>query len=103
MNIEDALRAAMVARRSVTLSYDGGARRTVNPHALYRTATGETCLDGYQMDGPTTSGHKLPGWRQFDLARISGLAALEKRFQPAAGFNPHSAKYAHGLLAAVRP
>jgi len=103
MTTESSLREAIERRRPVALSYEGGAARLVHPHAIYRTSTGKTCLEGFQLDGPTSSGSTLPGWRPFNLARISSVDVLDGTFDVEPDFDPAGPKYGHGLLAVVRP
>ena len=91
---------AVRARRVVELQYRGRGARVVHPHAVYRTASGALRLDGLQVGGATRSG-SLPGWRDFDLMRITDVRVLEAGFEPADDFNRSSERYGRGLLASV--
>lgn len=102
MHIEEVLRAAIMAREPVALSYDGGATRVVHPHALYWTSKQQLCVDCYQVDGPTSSG-PLPGWRPFSVAKITSVGRLGGEFEIAPGFNAVSPKYKNGLVAVAQP
>ena len=73
----------------------------VHPHVLFRTTTGKICIDGYQVEGATTSGESVPDWRQMNLAKISQIEILDGTFETAPGLNLGSSKYATGLLAHV--
>jgi WYL domain len=94
---------AVRAHRVVELAYRGrtgvGAR-IVQPHAVYRTSTGKLCLDGVQISGETRSG-RLPGWREFELMRVTDVRVLDATFSPAPDYNPTSPRYQHGLLASA--
>lgn len=91
---------AVRERRVVELHYEGRGARIVHPHAVYRTASGALRLDGVQVSGASRSG-ALPGWRDFDLMRITEIRVLETSFEPADDFNRSSERYGRGLLASV--
>lgn len=91
---------AVRTRHVVELHYRGRGARVVEPHAVYRTASGALRLDGVQVGGATRSG-SLPGWRDFDLMRITDVHVLETTFEPAHDFNRASERYERGLLASV--
>ena len=103
MPVEQILREAIKARAPVSLCYEstGSAPRTVHPHVLFRTSTGKICIDGYQVDGATASGERIPDWRQMNLAKITQIEPLDDEFDIAAGLNLASPKYSNGLLAHV--
>ena len=67
---------AVRERRVVELPYEGRGARIVHPHAVYRTASGALRLDGVQVSGASRSG-ALPGWRDFDLMRITARLSLD--------------------------
>ena len=94
------MRDAIARRHSLFLVYGDGATRVVQPHILYRTAKGTICLDAFQVAGSSSSG-RLPGWREFDLARTREIELLEDAFDPAPGFDPGAPKYRHGVIASV--
>lgn len=92
---------AIKERRRVTLEYESVAGpRTIEPHALFISRTDKTCLDAFQLDGPTSKG-KLPAWRQFDTAKIVRVHLLAERFELSPEFDAESPKYARGLLASA--
>lgn len=103
MTVEDVIRKAISEKRAIALSYDDDDRsaRTVHPHVLYRTTTGKICLDGYQTDGPSSSGQPLPDWRIFNTARILSVDMLDRGFDLAPGLNLSSSRYSNGILAHV--
>ncbi len=100
---EEVIRDAIRKRSPLLLCYedDAGPPRTVHPHVLYVSARGKTCVDTYQVDGPTSDGAKLPAWRPFDLARVTSVQATTGEFALAPGLNLSSAKYRNGILAHV--
>src|SRR3954451_20655882 len=90
---QDALVDAIMRRVPVFLRYRGGETRVVQPHVLYRSATGKLLLDAYQVAGPSASG-RLPGWREFDLTELEEFEPLgDETFPLAPGFDPAAAKY----------
>jgi hypothetical protein len=96
------LRAAIEGRRVVRLGYSGdsGAMRTVHPHALFESEAGSLCLDGYQVDGYTSSG-VLPQWRVFTVDKVMAIEVLDEGFTVAPGWNPEAKRYRNGLVARV--
>jgi predicted DNA-binding transcriptional regulator YafY len=94
---------AVRQHRAVELLYRSRGRldaRTVHPHAVYRSSSGDLHLDGVQVSGPTQSG-QLPGWRDFKLMKVVDVRVLDSEFRPASDFDRGSAKYSHGLLASA--
>jgi hypothetical protein len=99
--IRQRLISAIHERHVVQLRYEGSpSPRIVHPHVLFRTSTNTECVDAYQISGPTHGG-LLPGWRQFDLDKITSLATVEEAFAVAPGYHPEATKYRHGLVARV--
>ena len=80
--IDEQLRFAVTNKRLVKLSY-GGSLRAVEPHD-YGVQKGAVRLLGYQQQsfGPKKS---EPGWRLFDVAKITDLAVLETTFKGSRG------------------
>ena len=99
MSAERTIREAIAARAPLALRYGGdrGATRTVHPQVLFRTSTGQLCVDCYQIAGHSSSGKPLPGWRDFTVAKIDRLAIAAGSFRPAPGLNLAAPKYAHVL------
>lgn len=99
MSAERTIREAIAARAPLALKYDGerGPDRTVHPQVLFRSATGRLSVDCYQVAGPSSSGKPLPGWRDFDLAKIDRLEVAAGSFRPAPGLNLAAPKYAQVL------
>jgi hypothetical protein len=93
------IREAIAARIPLALKYDGdrGPTRTVHPQVLFVTSTGRLCVDCYQVAGHTSSGGPLPGWRDFDLAKIDRLEISDGSLRPAPGLNLAAPKYARVL------
>jgi len=103
VDAERTIRGAIAARTPLALGYDGdsGPARTVHPQVLFRTSTGQLCVDCYQVAGHTSSGGSLPGWRSFSVAEIDLIEMIDGSFRPAPGLDLASAKYSYGVLAHV--
>ncbi|HVT00047.1 MAG TPA: WYL domain-containing protein [Solirubrobacterales bacterium] len=103
MSVESTLREAIRDRSPVSLHYatTGSAPRTVHPHVLFRAAGGEIFLDAYQVAGPTSSGERVPVWRQMNLVGITAIELLGGEFAAAPDFNRAADKYSAGLIASV--
>lgn len=87
----------------MSLCYEttGAEPRLVHPHVLFRTSTEKICVDAYQVAGATSSGEKVPDWRQMNLAKISGIELLTGTFETAPGLNLAASKYSTGLISHV--
>jgi hypothetical protein len=92
------LRVAIRGRQVVEFEYKG-ARRVVNPHAIFVASTGTHCLDGVQTAGRSSSG-ELPGWRRFDLNGIAAVTVRDERFDVAEDFEERARDYRRGILVA---
>jgi hypothetical protein len=94
---------AIEDRAPLSLRYEttGAARREVHPQVLFRARNGTLCLDGYQVAGATSSGERLPDWRQLDLAKITAIEPLDGTFGPAPGLDRRAGKYAGRVIASV--
>ncbi len=64
----------MANRRVISFTYDGRAR-TVEPHLLGYDDDGDLTLSAWQLSGG--SGR---GWRDFHVARLSGLSTTGSIF-----------------------
>lgn len=74
---------AIKARRVVTFLYAGKAR-TVEPHLLGYDKDGDLTLSAWQR-----SGGSGVGFRDFQVAKLSGLATTAESFERARpGYNP---------------
>jgi hypothetical protein len=80
--------AAIAAKQLIRFLY-GGKERIAEPHD-YGIHKATARLFTYQIAG--ASGGKLPGWRWFDVAGMSEITLLEKRF---AGGRPGSGNHHH--------
>lgn len=75
---------AIVEKRIVSFSYRM-TTRMVEPHALGYDKSGELVLSGWQLSGGSSA-----GFRDFRVARLTGLATTEARFErPREGYNPN--------------
>jgi len=75
--VDRALRAAIADRRVVNFSYQGRPRKA-EPHD-YGISKDKARLFCFQVGGESRSG-KLPDWRLFDVADISGLEITSESF-----------------------
>jgi predicted DNA-binding transcriptional regulator YafY len=102
VNVEATIRNALRSRSSLELSYEGdrGRSRTVHPQILYFDRNDTLFVDCWQLRGPSRSGHPLPGWRAFELAKIRGVEAGSDQIEPAPGLDFKAGKYAR-ILARV--
>jgi predicted DNA-binding transcriptional regulator YafY len=94
--------AAIRERRPLLFTYEDDAlpERIGHPHALFLGPEGDTRVEIFQTSGFTANG-TLPGWRTFAIDRIVAAERLESTFEPAAGWDPLSDKYAGGVVAMV--
>ena len=93
MNIKEKIISAIKTRKKVELNYKREGNRLVCPHALYISPTGKTLVDGYQLAGYSSHSEQIPGWRPFDISKITDLKVLDEAFELAHGYNPHSDRY----------
>jgi hypothetical protein len=102
VTIEGIVESAIRERRALRFAYEGDGRpdRVGHPHALFLGLAGETCVDVFQVSG-FTSGGELPAWRLFHVPKILSAEQLPGRFEPAAGWDPLSDRYAGGVMAMV--
>lgn len=91
---------AVRAHRAVELRYRGQGARVAHPHAVYRTSSGGLRVEGVQVSGVTSSG-ALPGWRDFELMKISDVRVLDVEFEPAPDYDHTAPRYRHGLIASA--
>ena len=99
MNTGDLVEAVR-GHRAVELRYRGQGARVVHPHAVYRTSTGALRVEAVQVSGATSSG-ALPGWRDFELMKISDVRVLDVEFAPASDYDRTAPRYRHGLIASA--
>ena len=94
---------AIEGRSPVSLWYatTGSAPRIVHPHVLFRAGNGEVYLDAFQVAGATSSGERLPDWRQLELAKIAKIEPMDGTFEIAPGLRLAADKYSGGLIAHV--
>jgi len=97
MSIQNSIAEAIKLKRKMELNYKGEGLRLVFPHALYVSTTGKTLVDSYQISGHSNHSEEIPGWRPFDISKISQLKVLEETFHIASGYNPLSDKYSNAI------
>jgi predicted DNA-binding transcriptional regulator YafY len=79
----DLLCQAIANRQIVSFRYKGTLRR-VEPHLVGYDSSGDLTLSAWQLSGGTGQ-----GWRDFHVARLSGLATTDETFERARdGYNP---------------
>lgn len=92
-NIVEAIRS----KCKIELNYKDEGLRLVLPHALYVSTTGKTLVDSYQISGHSNHSEEIPGWRPFDVSKITHLRVLEETFDTASGYNPLSDRYLNAI------
>ena len=97
MNVREQIIDAINLRRKVELNYKGEGDRLVCPHALYISSTGKTLVDAYQLAGYSNHSEQIPGWRPFDITKITDIKVLDETFEIAPGYNPLSERYSNAI------
>ena len=88
---------AIRSMKKMEINYKGEGNRLVCPHALYVSSTGKTLVDSYQLSGFSNHSEDVPGWRPFDLSKITSLRVLEESFDIATGYNSTSDRYRNAI------
>jgi len=89
--------AAIRSMRKMEINYKGEGNRLVCPHALYVSSKGNILVDTYQLGGYSSHSEDVPGWRPFNLDKISSLAILAESFDIAPGYNSLSDRYINSI------
>ena len=97
MSIQAQIINAINSRRRVELNYKGDGCRVICPHALFISSTGKTLVDSYQLPGYSTHHEQIPGWRPFDISKITEIRVLDETFDSAPGYNPLSDRYSSAI------
>ena len=87
---ETLIRTALRERRLLEFTYHDHVRR-VEPHALGQLRDGARVLLAWQVAGGSRS-EPPPGWRNFLVADIRGLALTRENFSPRADYRPEKTK-----------
>ena len=95
MNIKETIIFAIKSRKKVELNYKGEGLRLVCPHALYISSTSKILVDSYQLSGYSTHAEQIPGWRPFDISKITEIKVLDEIFEVAPEYNPSSKRYSN--------
>lgn len=92
------IKDAIAAKRTITINYPPGMR-TVEPHALGRSADGNLLLRAFQTDGASASGeHK--DWKLFRLDRAANVGGTGNAFPgPRAGYRKGDTAMKGGVIA----
>lgn len=81
--ISETLTYAIAARRRVAIHYKNQSHmRVVEPHVLYRTRSGRSVVECYQVRGYSSGGRVPPFWRPFQIKKITGVDVLDEIFEP---------------------
>ena len=88
MDFQNQIINAIRARNQLKLNYEGEGYRIVFPHILYFSAVGSKLVDAYQISGFSKHSEQVPGWRPFDISKITELTILSDNFEVAQGYNP---------------
>jgi predicted DNA-binding transcriptional regulator YafY len=85
-----------ISKKRVIKFYYEGLERIVQPHVYGKNkTTGKEFLRGYQVGGYSSSG-KIPGWRLFDVSKISEIELTDETFDnPAPGYNRNDPQISH--------
>lgn len=101
MNLQNQVIAAIRSRKQLKINYEGEGQRIICPHILYLSATGNNLVDAYQIYGYSSRPEEVPGWRPFDISKISELMILDNIFEIAPGYNPFNAKKYRTIIARI--
>lgn len=73
-----------IHQRQVVQFHYKGRTRTVEPHLVGYDASGDLTLSAWQLSGGSGT-----GWRDFHVAKLSGLSTTGQAFSgPRPGYNP---------------
>jgi hypothetical protein len=97
--MKEKIQLAISGRRLIEFMYDG-RRRVVEPHD-YGIRGGVEKLLAYQVRGDRGSG-RVPGWRELEVSKVSGLVVLDETFPGSRGRDHHDHKDLETLFARVR-
>ncbi len=95
--IKNEIISAIRSQRKIQINYKNEGVRLICPHACYVSSTGKTLVDSYQIAGHSNHSEKIPGWRPFDISKITSLQVLEDTFPEAPGYNRLSDRYSNAL------
>jgi len=97
VDIQEIIIKAIRSKCKVTLNYKWEGMRIVCPHVIYRSSTGKILVDTYQVSGYSNHPADIPGWRPFDISKITELNILNETFDLADGYNPLSERYTNSI------
>jgi len=85
-NLYKTIAAAMRNGRRIVIRYNrGSGSRVVEPHALFKSDSGEIGLLGYQVRGYRSSKRNGSYWRAFRLGKIDNIHVGQELFEPRVG------------------
>jgi hypothetical protein len=61
------------------------------------STTEKILIDCYQLEGYSSHPEQIPGWRPFDISKITELEVLSETFDIAPGYNPLSDRYSNSI------
>ena len=87
MDFQNQITNAIRSKNQLKLNYEGEGYRIVCPHILYFSSVGNKLLDTYQLSGYSKHPGEIPGWRPFEVSKITELTILNDNFEMAPGYN----------------
>src|SRR6266852_395638 len=91
------LKAGILGRRLLDLTYDGTQLRHVEPYVLYEDSAGGLFVAVFQLWGQSRSG-ETSGWRALKFQRITSMRLMEETFTPREDFNPADRSNYHRVI-----
>jgi len=88
MYSENEIRNSIKSRQKLEINYDNEGARIVAPHILFIDSTNDKLIDAYQDCGFSKHPESIPGWRTFNILKITQLKTLGETFNIADGYNP---------------
>jgi len=90
MDYSEIIIKAIKSKHQMQMKYKGEGYRTVNPHVLYYSASGNKLVDAYQTSGHSNHPENIPGWIPFYVSEITEISILDGTFDTADGYNPYN-------------
>ncbi len=94
------IKAGILGRRLLELTYEGDQLRRVEPYVLYEDSGGELFVAVFQLWGHSRSG-ETSGWKALKLPRITTIRLLEETFTLRGDFNAVDRSNYHRVILGV--
>lgn len=78
---------AITQRRVMTITYDGGGARSIEPHCFGVSKKGNELLRAYQIGGDSEEGNRVE-WKLFSVDKITAATVTAQTFRVRADYNP---------------